>query len=249
MANPDRPGLKPVRSINGLTSWDLSLAEPYLIDDALFDEVASAVVVGHPVVATVTAAVATGQLGHLRQVLPMTDEHITGTENYIADEAAKDVVAGVVVGISRPGDITTFNEPMGMFMAGPNDLEASSKFVLSAEVELDPDGFIVWVADANDWVFEGQVETAGALRRNDGVDLSTVDSGADEMYNTTTGRALVALDLNTTANAQGFITHIPRYQDNDVEAADARVWFKFNKRLVDIDGTTFGSTDADAAAS
>lgn len=249
MANPDRPGFRPVRSINGLTSWDLSLAEPYLIDDALFDEVASAVVVGHPVVATVTAAVATGQLGHLRQVLPMTDEHITGTETWIADEAARDVVAGVVVGVSRVGDMTTFNEPMGQFMAGPQDLEASSKFVLSAEVEGDVDGFIVWVADANDWIFEGQIETAGAFRKGDGVDISTADSGADEMYNTTTGRPLVGLDLNTTADAQGFITHIPRYQDNDAEAANARVWFKFNPGLVGFTGTTSGSTAANAAAS
>jgi hypothetical protein len=249
MANPDRGGYKPVRSMYGLTSWDLSLAEPYLVDDALFDTEASVICVGHPVMATVTAAVAAGQLGHLRQVVPMTDEFITGAEDAIADEAARDVIAGVVVGISRPGDFTTFNDPIGGPMAGPNDLEASSKFVLTAEVEADPDGFIIWVADAAEWIFEAQVETAGALRKGDGVDLSVADDSAAAIYNATTGRPLGGLDLNTTANAQGFITHIPRYIDNDVEAANARVWFKFNPRLVGFDGTTSGSTAADTAAS
>ena len=167
MANPDRAGLKPVRSKAGLTSWDLSLAEPYLVDDALFDEVASAIAIGHPVVQTVTANALTGQLGHLRMCLPMTDEHITGAETMIADEAAQDLVGGVVVGISRIGEMTTFNEGVGQFMAGPDALASTSKYITSAEVEADPDGFLVWVADANDWVFEGQIETAGAVRKGD----------------------------------------------------------------------------------
>jgi hypothetical protein len=244
MANPNRPGFKPVRSINGLTSWDLSLAEPYLVDDALFDEVASAIAIGHPVVATVTAAVATGDLAHYRTVVSMTDEHITGAEAPIADEAAQDVVAGVVVGISRIGDMTGFNRDtgFGMFMGGPGDLEASSKFILSAEVEADPDGFLVWVADAAEWLFEGQIETAGAYRKGDGVDVSNTTGAAAGIVDTTTGRPVVCLDLNTTANAQGFITHTPRYIDNDPEAADARVWFKFNPRLVGFSGSTSGAT-------
>jgi hypothetical protein len=249
MANPNRPGFKPVRSRNGLTSWDLSLAEPYLVDDALFDEVASAICIGHPVVATVTANGIAGQLGHLKLCLPMTDEHITGAETMIADEAAADLVAGVVVGISRIGEMTTFNEGFGQFMAGPDALSTTSKYITSAEVEADTDGFLVWVADAEEWIFEGQIETAGGVKRGDGVDVDVIDSGSDEIVDTTTGRPLVNLDLNTTANAQGFVHSIPRYSDNDAEAADARVWFYFNPRLTDWGNTTAGSTAANTAAS
>lgn len=251
MANPNRPGFRPVRSRRGLTSWDLSLAEPYLVDDALFDEVASAIVVGHPVVATVTANSATGPLGHYKLCLPLTDEHITGAETVIADEAAADLIAGVVVGISRIGDMTGFNleHNLGQFMAGPNDLATTSKYITSAEVEADTDGFLVWVADAEEWIFEGQIETAGAVKRGDGVDIDVIDSGSDEIVDTTTGMPLCNLDLNVTANAQGFVHSIPRRPDNDPEAADAKVWFYFNPRLTDWANTEAGSTAANVAAS
>lgn len=225
MANPDRAGFRPVRSRVGLTSWDLSLAAPCLIDDAVFSATeASAIAIGTPVVATDTANSLTGKLGHLEYVAHLTDEHSVDSEQ-LAGGTVEDRIKGVVVGISRIGDMTGFNldHAFGQFMAGPDDLGVTSKYVTSAEVEADPDGFIVWVADAQDWIFEAQIETAGACRPGLGADISVTDDGTDESVDTTTGLSKAGLALQT-ADPQFIITHVPFYQDNDPELANARVW-------------------------
>ena len=248
MANPTRKGFRPVRSINGITTWDLSLAEPYLVDDAIFDDTeASALCVGHPVMATSTENTIAGELGHLRMVIPMTAQHVANeTRNDDAATAEADLVAGVVVGISRIGEMTSFNGLNSSFHAGPDNLAASSKYVTSAEVEADPDGFLVWVAGANDWIFEGTIEAADQETAN-GMRLLIVcaDDGTDEIVNTTTGAALV--DLIQGDESQAIVTHVPRYIDNDPEAADARVWFRFNPSL--SDPLNVGSDAGDATAS
>jgi hypothetical protein len=225
MANPDRPGFKPVRARHGQTTWDVSFADPCLIDDAIFDDTeASALAIGTPVVATTAANVIAGALGHLQYVVPLTDEHSADAEA-IAGGADEDVIKGVVVGISRIGEMTTFNtaSAWGQFMAGPSNLEASSKFVTSAEVEADPDGFLVWIADAQDWVYEVQGTAAGDYRPGLGVEIVAIDDGTDEHVNTTTGQSLAAVVLEAT-DPQFMITNVPQYLDNDPEAANARVW-------------------------
>lgn len=256
MANPDRAGLKPVRSATGLTSWDLSFAEPYLIDLSLFEDTeASAIAVGAPVAATATANALTGDLGHLRGVIPLTDEHDAGSEGFVAEEAPQDIIAGVVVGISRIGDMTTFNtaNAFGQFMAGPNDLGISSKYVTSAEVEAASEenlssNFLVWVAAADEWLFEGQIESAGSVRKGDMVKVSVGDDGTDESVDTATGRSKCGWVLATELG-QGIVTHVPRYIDNDAEAADARVWVRFKDSMTKWTGADAAGTDAgDATA-
>jgi hypothetical protein len=180
--------------------------------------------IGTPVVATDTANVIAGALGHLQYVAPLTDEHLADSEA-IAGGVAEDVIKGVVVGISRIGDMTTFNtaQSFGQFMAGPQDLELTSKYITSAEVEADPDGFLVWIADAQDWVYEAQIETAGDCRPGLGAEISVIDDGTDESVDVTTGRSKAGLALQAT-DPQFIIVNVPQYLDNDAEAADARVW-------------------------
>jgi hypothetical protein len=183
--------------------------------------------------------------------IPTTDAHTSGAEDFVAEEAAQDIIAGVVVGISRIGDMTTFNtaNAFGQFMAGPNDLGKTSKYVLTAEVEADTDGFLVWVAAADEWLFEGQIEAAGSPRKGDMVKVIAIDAGADEHVDTTTGRSKCQFAIATELG-QGVITHVPRYIDNDAEAADARVWVKFKDSLTQWTGAdTAGSDASDTAAS
>lgn len=251
MANPTRKGFRPVRSASGVTSWDLSLAEPYLVSDAIFatDE-ASAIVIGHPVLATNAENTFAGPLGHLRMVIPMTDEHLSDETTGTDEQAANgDLIAGVVVGISRIGDMTGFNTDAayGMFMAGPDDLSFTSKYVTSAEVEADPDGFLIWVANAHDWIFEGSVEAADQeIAAGYRMIVTTTDDGTANHVDTTTGLPLVDL-VQVAAMPQMIVVNVPRYVDNDAEAADARVWFKFNPWMLDINN--LGSTANNAVAS
>ena len=251
MANPSRKGFRPVRSINGLTSWDLSLAEPYAVDLTLLEGTeASSIVVGHPVLATTAENTVAGPLGHLRQVIPMTDEHLSDETTATDEQAANgDLIAGVVVGISRIGDMTGFNTDAawGLFHGGPDDLSFTRNYITSAEVEADPDGFLIWCANASDWIFEGAVEAADQeIAPGYRMIITTVDDGSDEMVDTTTGSALVDL-VQVAAMPQAMVTHVPRYVDNDAEAADARVWFKFNPWMTDLN--RLGSTANDAVAS
>lgn len=225
MANPNRPGLRPVRSKYGLTSWDLSFADPCLVDDALFDTEASAIAVGTPVMYTSTENAITGELGHLRYVVPLTDEEVTPAETLAG--TAVEHIAGVVVGITKKSaENTSFNNLKGQFFGDPSDLGPGGKYVTSAEVEADPDGVLIWIANADDWVYEGQVETASQeINVGLGLDITSVDDGADEIVDTTTGLSVATLTAEGT-DPRFIVTHVPNYIDNDPEAADARVWVR-----------------------
>lgn len=246
MANPDRPGFRPVRSKYGLTSWDLSFAEPCLVDDALFDTESSAIAVGTPLMYTSTENALSGGdgdiLGHLRMVVPLTDEEVTPAETMAA--TAVERVAGVCVGITKVGSgNTTFNDPLGQFFGDPTDLNTpTGKYVTSAEVEADPNGVIIWIAEAREWLYEAQIETAGSPQPGDGYDVTTIDDGADEIVDTTTGLSKATLTAEAT-DPRFIVTHLPRYQDNDFEAADARVWVAVPEVFTLLTATGLGTID------
>ena len=148
-------------------------------------------------------------------------------------------------------------------MGGPNDLGVSSKYVTTAEVEAsytESDSnlcphFLVWVADADDWIYEAQVETASQETfKGAPCVLVAADALEDELVNTTTGLSKATLAVQSGANISGpFIIHsVPRYLDNDPEAADARVWVYVNPCMTpknSFRNDLAGSDAVDTAAS
>lgn len=238
MANADRPiGFWPVRGRWNNSGFDISLADVCLVDDEHFDAESSAIAVGCAVAATneAPAGTITGQLDHLRRVVPLTDEH---------DEST-DLVWGVVVGISKIAeDNTTFNNAFGQGMYNPGDLtNLGSNVVLTAEVEADVDGVLIHVARASDWIFAGQTNAAiTALAPGYIGSVSSIDDGADEIYDSTTGRCIQEVKA-VAGNGQLVIDNVPRGDTNDAEAANALVHFHF---LIDeADGTAVGVDNPD----
>lgn len=183
MANPDRPrGFTPVKHRNG-GSWNNALAERAMVDATEFAVPTATwkIGIGTPVIATDEAAAATsGPLANLRSVKPMVDEDVTG---------GAVGVYGVVVGIGRPAGGDTLNQEVGPY--DPQNLDDNGP-VTDAEITADPDGTVLWIAPARDWIFSVQNDGAQTIQVGDVFDINMADDEAEQV-NALTGRSIVEL--------------------------------------------------------
>ena len=212
MANPDRAtGFTPVKHRNG-GSWNNALAERALVNDETFDENAAGTIgIGTPVVVASTGSPATetGPLAGLVEVVQMTDE----------DTAS---VYGVVVGIGSAANGDTLNQEIGPY--DPSNLEGPN-FVTPAEVEASPLDKVLYIAPAQDWIFEAQVEAATENYVGQTYSLSGADDATAEQVNESTGRS--NLELVTGDEVQLRCVGIPERPDNDPVLAAAKVLVQF----------------------
>lgn len=220
MANPDKPrGFKPVRHLNG-ASWNNALATRAIVDDVDFDDNSGWMIgIGTPVITTdetpATIGVAEGSpLESAVAVVPLTDE----------DNAA--LCYGVVVGIGNLANGDTLNQETGPWDGG-DQLSASRNYLTTAEVEADPDGNVLYIAPAKDWIFEvlGS-ETAEAYAVGAALGLMSQTANSVEVVDTTTGYSSerVGIAGDEAGNeAQFRVVEIPAYVDNSVEEGDCRI--------------------------
>lgn len=216
MANPDKArGFVPVYHQNG-GSWNNSLATIAMPDDGGIEE-ADGYFIGMPVGLADESNTAEGAGAGYPLVAPLTDEQ----------DEINDVVYGVIVGIGRPGESGVLDQnEFGPF--NPANLEGGNHLSV-AEVEADADGFRLFIAPANGWVFEAQVEAASdSLTVGQGANVAVVNHEAStELGNTTTGIATAYEIVATETHPQLYVVGWPQAPDNDIELASANVHVTF----------------------
>jgi len=211
MANPDRPrGLVPVRHLNG-GSWNNALAVPCIPTSAI-EDTHSNYYIGTPVtLADIAVETHAEGLNHYAPVKPMVDED---------DELDTTLmeVYGVVIGFSSTTGPTIDRNSYGAW--DPRNLERNH--INRVELEADIDGFLLWVAPADGWVFSMQTDAAfTGMSVGEVIDINVAGTGDTSTGDTNSGRS----NIEATAIEGGnfVVVGLLEGPDNDQDLANADI--------------------------